>query len=170
MIIKDKINQMLDTLPEEELDNVYWFVYYLRNIYLHKWNLFGKGVKVTYLFEESEKLMQLWEYNFTRKISNETKESIYYNQFKWHIYSYEKEDCLKEEAAREAFDVVLKDEIYVMYQNSPFVMLYSNATELISTDFDNEQDIYIFDKSCTWTYVNTHESMCGPYFATKVGP
>ncbi|WP_429351212.1 DUF4275 family protein [Paenibacillus sp. 4624] len=34
----------------------------------------------------------------------------------------------------------------------------------IKADFDEQQDIYIFDKAFTWTYVHTHESMCGPYF------
>ena len=48
--------------------------------------------------------------------------------------------------------------------NSPDVSLYTNAKSVVSTDFDSEQDIYIFDRNFSWTYVHTHESMCGPYF------
>ena len=34
--------------------------------------------------------------------------------------------------------------------------------EFIENELDD--DIYLFDESFKWTYVNTHESMCGPYF------
>ena len=29
----------------------------------------------------------------------------------------------------------------------------------------DEEDIYVVDKEFTWTYVNTHERSCGPYFS-----
>lgn len=51
-----------------------------------------------------------------------------------------------------------------MYQNSPRVLLYSNANAVAAEDFDSQQDIYVFNKNFTWTNVNTHEDMCGPYF------
>lgn len=70
---------------------------------------------------------------------------------------------MKKEIARKAFDNLSKEEFYVMYQGSPIVFLYTNASKVISRDFDMKQDIYIFDKNFTWTYVHTHESMCGPY-------
>ncbi|OME88975.1 DUF4275 family protein [Paenibacillus sp. FSL F4-0100] len=71
---------------------------------------------------------------------------------------------MKAHEARNAFNTENKDELYVMYQNSPSVLLYSNAKAIVAEDFDSQQDIYIFDKNFTWTYVNTHEDMCGPYF------
>jgi len=38
--------------------------------------------------------------------------------------------------------------------------------ELTIDCIENElvNDIYLFDESFKWTYVNTHEVMCGPYF------
>ncbi|RPK29564.1 hypothetical protein EDO6_00187 [Paenibacillus xylanexedens] len=51
-----------------------------------------------------------------------------------------------------------------MYESGGWVLLYENANQVIAADFDSEQDIYIFDRAFTWTYVYTHESMCGPYF------
>lgn len=71
---------------------------------------------------------------------------------------------MKDAAAREAFNQEVKDELYVMYQHSPDILIYSNAGNVVAEDFDHEQDVYIFDKNFSWTYVNTHESMCGPYF------
>jgi len=167
-MIRNQINHILDSLPEEELENVLWALEHIQSRYLIKWNLFGKGVKITNLFEQSQKLIELWDESFTYDVSEETKQNIHYNEFKWHVFSYEVLDCLKDEAARAAFDNVMKDEIYVMYQGSPYVMLYSNANELIAADFDTEQDIYLFDKSFSWTYINTHESMCGPYFKKSI--
>jgi hypothetical protein len=56
-----------------------------------------------------------------------------------------------------------------MYQNIPDIVFeYNNASDIVASDFDYEQDIYLFDKNFTWTYVYTHESMCGPYFYKSV--
>lgn len=71
---------------------------------------------------------------------------------------------MKNEDARRAFDQISKNEVFVMYQNSLKIFHYKNANDITSTDFDSEQDIYIFDIDFTWTYVHTHEDMCGPFF------
>lgn len=119
---------------------------------------------ISELIGDPHDIINLWDNTFAQNISEELKEAIHYDQFKWHIFSYEKQFCLKKNSARIAFDAETKDELYVMYQNSPNILIYNNANNIVSTDFDSEQDIYIFDKNFTWTYVHTHESMCGPYF------
>ncbi|WP_235617036.1 DUF4275 family protein [Lysinibacillus mangiferihumi] len=113
---------------------------------------------------KADEIIDLWDKTFAKNINEQLKKEIHYEQFKWHIFSYEKQDCLKKEDAREAFDTSSKDELYVMYQGFPIVFLYTSAKEVVSKDFDSQLDIYIFDKNFTWTYVHTHESMCGPYF------
>lgn len=163
-MIKEKIISMLDQLPDEELENVFWAIQHIERAYLYGWNLFGKGVKITNQFEQSEKLIACWDYTFASHLSEETKETIFYNEFKWHIFSNKLRECLVDQAAREAFNVLEKDELYVMYQHSPYVTLLSSAKEIVAEDFDSEQDIYIFDKTFTWTYVRTHEVEFGPYF------
>lgn len=163
-MIRDKINQILDSLPVEELENVYWSIESIHKEYLFKKNLLEKGASISTLVEEAVEITEKWDKSFAKNISDDVKENIYYNQFKWHIFSYEKQECLIKEEARKAFDTVFKDELYVMYQGLPMVFLYSKASDLVAKDFDSQQDIYIFDKNYTWTYVHTHESMCGPYF------
>jgi hypothetical protein len=163
-MIRKKINEILDSLPEEELNEVYWSILSVHENYLFTRNLTDKGVLITEKIEEAEDILATWEQTFAKNISEEKKESIYYEQFKWHLFSYEIQDCLKESDAREAFDQVQKDEVYVMYENSPWVFLYKNASKIVAANFDSQQDIYLFDKNLTWTYVHTHESMCGPYF------
>ncbi|MCG7336107.1 DUF4275 family protein [Sporosarcina sp. ACRSM] len=163
-MIRAQIDEILDGLPEEELENVYWSIKFIQENYLFKKNLLDKGVMIEDLFEEAEEIKDLWDSAFAKNVNEEMRESIHYDQFKWHIFSYEKQDCFKGSAARKAFDAVFKDELYVMYQNSPYIMQYSKADKVIAADFDSQQDIYIFDKHFTWTYVHTHEETCGPYF------
>lgn len=164
-MIRNKIQLILDSLPDEELERIYYSLQFVQKKYLFRKSMIEKGVKISELFlEEAELIIDLWDKTFTQNIPDELKEAIHYSQYKWHIFSYEQQDCLKDEAARNAFDNEFKDELYVMYQNTPDVLFYSNAGSVVAEDFDSEQDIYIFDKNLTWTYVNTHESMCGPYF------
>lgn len=165
-MIKDKIIEILDRLPEEEQMDVLGYAELIERRYQFNWNLFGKGVKITDVFEEPQKIIALWDYQFSSHLSEETKKSIHYDQFKWHIFSYEKVHSLTEAAARSAFDETHKDELYIMYQGSPYITLLSNAKDVRASDFDSEQDVYVFDKSCSWTYVHTHECYCGPYFST----
>lgn len=163
-MIRDKINELLDALPDEELNVVYSRIELVHCKYMYNKNLEDKGVVVSELFEESEEISDTWDKMFAGNLSEEVKEAIYYSQYKWHMFSYKKQDCLTGDSARQAFNTKLKHEVYVMYQNGGWVLLYENTDMIISEDFDSEQDIYIFDREFTWTYVHTHEEMCGPYF------
>lgn len=162
-MIRAKINQILDKLPKEELENAYWSIKSIEEEYLYNKNLQDKRVVISDT-EDSEELIKRWDRTFAKNINENDKRDIYYDQFKWHIFSYEKQECLEEEEARNAFNAVEKQDLYIMYQGVTSVLLYLNASELVAENFDSQQDIYIFDKSFSWTYVNTHESMCGPYF------
>ncbi|WP_018750887.1 DUF4275 family protein [Paenibacillus sanguinis] len=167
-MIKKRIIELLDHLPEDELEDelkrIYLSLEFVQKNYLFRKNLREKGVVISEIYEGDQEIIELWENTFAQNISDEVKEAIYYSQYKWHIFSYEQQPCLKEAEAREAFDVEAKEELYVMYQNSPVLLQYSNANKVVAADFDEEQDIYLFDKHFNWTYVQTHESACGPYF------
>lgn len=163
-MIRDKINELLDALPEVELNRAYWGIERIHQEYMFKKNLQDKGVVVSELYEESEGIVQQWDSVFAHNIDDVVKEAIHYSQYKWHLFSYEQQQCLTYDEARDAFDAESKDEVYVMYESGGWVLLYENANRVIAADFDSEQDIYIFDRAFTWTYVYTHESMCGPYF------
>ncbi len=163
-MIRNKIDEILDSLPKDELENVYWSIKFIHEDHLFKKNLLDKGVIITELYEDTEGIKDLWDNTFAKNINEEMRESIHYHQHKWHMYSYEKQECLKEVAARKAFDSVSKDELYAMYQGASYIIQYSEADKVSAADFDSQQDFYIFDKSFTWTYVHTHEFTCGPYF------
>ncbi|MFF5994564.1 DUF4275 family protein [Lysinibacillus sp. KU-BSD001] len=163
-MIRKKIDCILNELPEEELEHVYQAVLGVKQEYDYKQNLINKGVTLDIYHTDSEKLIQRWEAAFAGSIKEEVKAKIYYEQFKWHLFSYEKIPCLKEEEARTAFDAQRKGNLYMMYERFPIVYVYENAMNVTSEDFNSQSDIYIFDDSFSWTYVHTHEEMCGPYF------
>lgn len=123
-------------------------------------------------------LRHQWEHHFANHLTFKEKEEIhlYYNGwahgYLWHIFSYNRRDCLKEMQANGAFNNVSKNTCYVFYQNSDYALIIENATHLTASDFVekgdfDESDIFVVDKEFTWTYVNTHEASCGPYFCTK---
>lgn len=110
-MIRNKINEILDALPDEELERVYWVFQIIQKQYLFRKNLVEKGVSILVLFEEAQEIMDTWDQAFAKDISDERKAAIHFDQHKWHIFSYEEKKCLKEEAARVAFDTETKDEL-----------------------------------------------------------
>lgn len=80
-MIREKIDKILDSLPEEELENVYWSLIFIQEDYIYKQNLREKGVFIE-LVNEAEDIIDLWEKTFAQNISEELKEEINYDQFK----------------------------------------------------------------------------------------
>ena len=162
-MVREIINHILDSLPEEELEKIHYLLQTIEEDYLFRKSFTDKGVIISQ-YEEPQSIYKAWDSVFAKNISEETKHSIFYEQLKWHIFSYEKQHCLNGDEARKAFDDVPKDELFVMYQFSPHVLKLSAAQDVVAADFDSQQDIYIFDRDYTWTYVHTHEEQCGPYY------
>ncbi|MFX3660985.1 MAG: DUF4275 family protein [Ectobacillus sp.] len=137
-------------------------------------SLKNKKVRVVEIPKWGTYLREKWEDNFAGHLSVKEKKSIYLYDgdgccgFLWHVFSYEKKKCLKEEQADIAFDRELKNSCYVFYQHSDEAYILENTSSLTAEDFTNEEDVYIVDKGFNWTYVRTHETgWCGPYFSRK---
>lgn len=105
-----------------------------------------------------------WSKLFAATVSADEKRAIGYESYKWHIFSFEKVNALSNTRARNAFNKCKKDKVFAFYQHKHEAFYIENATLLKSTDFDSDDDFYIFDVINKWTYVHTHESQCGPYF------
>ena len=87
------------------------------------------------------------------------------DNYLWHIFSYKLVDCLEGDAARHARP---NEDCYLFYNeyppfNTPHVR-HLTAEEAAALEPDHHPDWYLVDKDFTWTYVQTHESACGPYF------
>jgi hypothetical protein len=121
-------------------------------------------------------LRKQWENHFANHITHDEKKAIYLydhdgaSGYLWHLFSYEKKDCLKEEQAETAFTNEPKNACYVFYQHSNYALILENASMFSADDLLNEADVYVVDKDFNWTFVRTHETgMCGPYFSRKSG-
>lgn len=84
----------------------------------------------------------------------------------WRILHEGGFPCLKGEAARQAFNhIEKKNAVYFRPDADPCDLaadLFPCTDALV---FDCMGDIYIADRSFTWTYVHTRYPWCGPYFA-----
>jgi hypothetical protein len=126
----------------------------------------AKNIRALKADFDGQDIKRMWEQAFAEGIDAFEKETIYMDQFLWHVFSYKRKPCLSSEAAVAAFLAVPKQECYVFYQDYNFVLYIENAADLTAADLEGESDIYIVDKSFKWTYVQTHESQCGPYFSS----
>lgn len=105
-----------------------------------------------------------WSKLFAGEVNSDEKRKIGYENYKWHIFSFQKVEALSDSKARQAFNKCKKEKVYVFYQHKDEAFYIENAQMLRSADFDSDYDIYIFDMVKKWTYVHTHEAQCGPYF------
>ncbi|GGJ71185.1 hypothetical protein GGR02_002324 [Anoxybacillus voinovskiensis] len=127
----------------------------------------AKGVIVKKIGKMGEQLRAQWERAFADHISQQEKASIYFDQFLWHVFSYKMLPCLEEREAVEIFNREQKEECLIFYQNDDRVYHLMNAQCLRAEDLQDEHDLYVIDPTFTWTYVQTHEWFCGPYFYRK---
>ncbi|KGR76903.1 DUF4275 family protein [Ureibacillus sinduriensis] len=137
-------------------------------------SLRSKKVKVIEIHKWGVYLRKQWEENFANHLSNKEKKSIYlldedgFSGYLWHVFSYERRKCLKEEQADLAFNKERKESCYIFYQHLDDAVILENASALNVSDFRDEEDIFVVDKEFNWTYVRTHETgYCGPYFSWK---
>lgn len=161
---REKIEAIMDQLTQENMELLLSSAEALEAVQRYEQMLHEKGAVMTELFEDREEIMGKWETVFTGMVSEQQKRDIYYDQFKWHVFSYNVIPCLQGEEAMAAFNTVTKTDCYVFYQNRYGMWKYSNAKNLQATDFTTQQDMYITDVNFKWTYIQTHESQCGPYF------
>ena len=115
-----------------------------------------------------------WDACFDSLVSAEAKQAAnhYTDQFRWHLFSFELLTALQGDDARNAFDSVKKQDLYLFFDYADECYLVRNAHLLTAADIEavkansplNYSDLYFFDPVEKWTYVKPHEEYCGPYF------
>ncbi len=110
-----------------------------------------------------------WLNHFAKDISKNDIEKyvVSTGNFLWHVFSYElldEEAFLTGDNAREAYDAIDKHnaiciEWFQDDETKELTLKYSTAKSL-----DKLTEIYVAAPDFSWTYIKTHESMCGPYF------
>ena len=136
-------------------------------IYDIKENLKAKGIELQQI-DNVDEIKEKWDKYFTSHISKELKDKIYYNQFKWHIFSSEVLLADKEDDADSAFFETEKGGAFLCGQLTEECFEINDVTnfgkrelELIHEMLD---DFCLFDINGKWTYICTHEEDFGPYF------
>jgi hypothetical protein len=127
----------------------------------------NRGIVVEEWTGKGEEFRRRWERVFTDAISPQVKQSIYFDQFLWHVFSYEKLPCLEGNAAMRAFHEENRFVCYLFYQEREEAYMLVNAENLRAEDLQQEHDVYVVDLQFSWTYVQTHEYYCGSYFYRK---
>ena len=93
-----------------------------------------------------------------------------YGNYFWHLFTWGSVPCLEGDAARNALDTLQYGRAIKFYDG------YSGKIKNVSAvgktparelDDDPEWDVYLVAEDFSWTYVRTHEAMCGPYFCRR---
>ena len=128
--------------------------------------LYERGLRFTPVNDRTTKAK--WTKLFASSVPKEKRKEVHFEQFRWHLFSFELLDALTAGDARAAFDAEPKDTVYLFWQHTKKAYLLENAHLLKAEDLDHDfiphPDMYLFSPEGKWTYIHTHESMCGPYF------
>ena len=88
----------------------------------------------------------------------------------WHIFSWgllNGESFLVGDAAKRAYNEQRhNDARYIKWFEDDIVKPLP-PTMYTANALDNLTEVYIVASDFSWTYIKTHESMCGPYFMKR---
>ena len=128
--------------------------------------LMERGIRFTPVNDRTTKAR--WTKLFASSIPKEKRKEVHFEQYRWHLFSFELLKALSDDEARAAFGAEPKDSVYLFWQHTDQAYLVENAHLFKAEDFDHDfipfSDFYLFSPEGKWTYIHTHESMCGPYF------
>ena len=124
-----------------------------------------------------QKIINNWLYAFARDVDKAFIETYVTSacNFLWHIFSFEKAECLKDDEARAAFDSLVYEKAIRFHDGYGGKITDVTETGKIpaaSLDKENRKwgarDVYIVAEDFSWTYVKTHENgWYGPYFCRR---
>ena len=126
----------------------------------------NRGIRFTPVNDRTTKAR--WTKLFASSIPKEKRKEVHFEQYRWHLFSFQLLKALSDDEARAAFDAEPKDSVYLFWQHTDQAYLVENAHLFKAEDFDHDfipfSDFYLFSPKGKWTYIHTQESMCGPYF------
>ena len=138
----------------------------------HGKSILQRGVKASPV--SGTTLKRRWGRTFSAGICQKEKRRVMYQDFRWHLFSYQLLTALQGKEADDAFLQADKGTVYVFYQHCDDGWELDNAHLIRPEDFVTEvpspwTDVYLFDPVNRWTYIHTHEPDCGPYFFKVCG-
>lgn len=117
--------------------------------------------------EDAAPIKEAWDLAFGEAVPD--RDTVFYEQFRWHLFSYNKLPAKAGDDAREALNEKNSQRLHLFWQETDDAWEMRNAFDLDAADVDAMaeaagSDLYVFDAEGCWTYVITHEAACGPYY------
>ena len=117
--------------------------------------------------EDAAPVKEAWDLAFGEAVPD--RDTVYYDEFRWHLFSYEKLAAKAGDEARAALDEKQSQRLQLFWQEGDDAWEMRIAFDLDAATVDamarvTRKDLYIFDAEGCWTYVLPHEAQCGPYF------
>ncbi len=113
-----------------------------------------------------------WMENFAGDIPKEDIEKyvVSTGNYIWHIFSWElleRKQYLTGNKAKKAYNIIDKTgAIYIdWFNDEPPKNLIPDLNT--AKALDDYTEVYVVGKNFEWTYIKTHEGMCGPYFMKR---
>ena len=117
----------------------------------------------------SREFYKKWLNHFAKDISEIDKEKyiVSTGNYLWHVFSWkllDENSFLVGDDAKAAYDEVdIAGALYLEWFKDDEAKVLS--CELYTADaLDQMTEVYVVASDFSWTYMKTHESMCGPYF------
>lgn len=113
-----------------------------------------------------------WLNHFARGIPKNKiqKYVVSTGNYLWHIFSWEllsSEAYFVGDAAKSAYDQQQhEDALYIAWFEDDIAKPLPK-TMYTADALDDLAEVYIAASDFSWTYIKTHESMCGPYFMKR---
>ena len=110
-----------------------------------------------------------WLKRFAEGISNENIERyvVSTGNYLWHVFSWELLDEAKflvGDSAKDAYNKIDKDNaIYIDWFSDDDAGALPREMSTAEA-LDQMTEVYVAAPDFSWTYIKTHEIMCGPYF------
>lgn len=116
-----------------------------------------------------DEFYSVWLSHFAKDISRNDIEKyvVATGNYLWHVFSWElldKKAFLTGDSARKAYDETDKhNALYIEWFEDDEA---KDLTKELSAAkaLDKMTEIYVVASDFSWTYIKTHESICGPYF------
>ena len=117
--------------------------------------------------EDAASIKEAWDLAFGEAVVD--RDAVHYDQFRWHLFSYEKLAAKSGDEARAALNEKQSQRLHLFWQEGDDAWEMRNAFDLDDVTVDQiaeatDRDLYVFDAEGCWTYVITHEAACGPYY------
>ena len=120
-------------------------------------------------------IINKYQETFFSDLTEKDKDEIYFNQYMWHAFSYEKISSIQGEEAINEFAKMCKNEVYIFLEHDDAVLEEKDVTlkklfEILEHSKEIGYDCYVVSKDFTWTFVTTHETQYNDGIYHYIGP